>query len=87
MNPPRWANRTRGTWEASCASCGSSLDGEAVRISYWLAPDCRIVLLTVFRKTKMRETAEIERAMQAQKVCEAEHSPAEHIYDRTREAQ
>jgi hypothetical protein len=64
-----------------------TLDGEAVRISYWLAPDCRIVLLTVFRKTKMREAAEIERAMQAQKVCEAEHSPAEHIYDRTREAQ
>lgn len=27
------------------------LDGEAVRIPYWLAPGPRIVLLTVFRKT------------------------------------
>ncbi|MFD6907307.1 hypothetical protein ACE1N8_15105 [Streptomyces sp. DSM 116494] len=51
------------------------LDGEAVRIPYW-----QIVLLTVFRKTKMREAAEVEHARQAQKVCEAEqghaHPPA-----------
>ena len=38
------------------------LDGDAVRIPYWLAPDRRIVLLTVFRKTRMREAAEVERA-------------------------
>ncbi|MDG9692744.1 type II toxin-antitoxin system RelE/ParE family toxin [Streptomyces sp. DH17] len=52
------------------------LDGEAVRIPYWLAPGQRIVLLTVFRKTRMREAAEVERAHQAQKVCEAEHARA-----------
>ncbi|GAA4212746.1 hypothetical protein GCM10023074_63080 [Microbispora amethystogenes] len=61
------------------------LDGNAIRITYWLAPDQRIVLLTVFRKTRQREDAEIERARQAQKLCEAEHGPAEHVYDRTKE--
>lgn len=62
------------------------LDGEAVRIPYWLAPGRRIVLLTVFRKTRMREAAEVERAHRAQKTCEAEHGPAEHVYERRREA-
>ncbi|MDQ0775259.1 hypothetical protein QF026_003725 [Streptomyces aurantiacus] len=62
------------------------LDGEAVRIPYWLAPGQRIVLLTVFRKTRMREAAEVERAHQAQKVCEAEHGRAEHTYDRRKES-
>jgi hypothetical protein len=62
------------------------LDGEAVRIPYWLAPGQRIVLLTVFRKTKMREAAEAERAHQAQKVCETEHGRAEHIDGRRRES-
>lgn len=36
------------------------LDGEAVRIPYWLAPGQRIVLLTVFRKTRMREAVEVD---------------------------
>jgi len=62
-----------------------TMDGSAVRITYWLAPDRRIVLLTVFRKTRQRETAEVERACQAQKECEAGHGPAEHTYDRTME--
>lgn len=61
------------------------LDGNAVRITYWLAPEQRIILLTVFRKTRQREEAEVERARQAQKVCEAEHGPAEHTYDRAKE--
>lgn len=61
------------------------MDGNAVRITYWLAPGQRIVLLTVFRKTRQREEAEVERARQAQKVCEADHGPAEHIYDRDEE--
>lgn len=62
------------------------LDGDAVRIPYWLAPGRRIVLLTVFRKTRMREVAEVERAHQAQKLCEAEHARAEHTYDRRKES-
>ncbi|MFJ1585493.1 type II toxin-antitoxin system RelE/ParE family toxin [Streptomyces sp. NPDC088197] len=61
------------------------MDGNAVRVTYWLAPGRRIVLLTVFRKTRQREDAEVERAQQAQKVCEADHGPARHSYDRVKE--
>jgi hypothetical protein len=45
---------------------------EAVRITYWIAPGRRIILLTVFRKQRMRETGEIERAERAMKRCIAE---------------
>lgn len=61
------------------------MDGSAVRVTYWLAPGRRIVLLTVFRKTRQREDVEVERARQAQKVCEADHGPARHSYDRAKE--
>ena len=61
------------------------LGGESVRVPYWLAPGRRIVLLTVFRKNRMRETAEVERARLAQKLCDAEHGPAERIYTRCTE--
>lgn len=47
-------------------------DGNAIRLTYWLAPGRRIVLLTVFRKTRMREDAEVERAALAMKTCRAE---------------
>lgn len=60
-------------------------NGNAVRITYWLTPDRRIVLLTVFRKTRQRQSAEVERAHQAQKEYQAHHSPAAHSYDRIRE--
>jgi hypothetical protein len=53
-----------------------TLDGAAIRITYWLTPNRTAVLLTVFRKTRMREDAEVRRAKLAQKVCEAEHGPA-----------
>lgn len=53
-----------------------TLDGAAIRITYWLAPGRRAVLLTVFRKTKMREDAEVKRAKLAQQTCQAEHEPA-----------
>jgi hypothetical protein len=33
-----------------------------VRISYWVAADRRIIVLTVFRKQRMREDAEVQRA-------------------------
>jgi hypothetical protein len=60
----------------------------AMRVTYWLAPGRRAVLLTVFRKTKMRETDEVLRAQRARKLCEAEHPPAgEHdVYSRDEEA-
>lgn len=53
-----------------------TLDGASMRITYWLTPSRTAVLLTAFRKTKMREEAEVKRAMLAKKICEAEHGPA-----------
>nr|WP_203730671.1 type II toxin-antitoxin system RelE/ParE family toxin [Streptomyces sp. SID12501] len=58
------------------------LDGNSVRVTYWLAPGRRIVLLTVFRKTRMREEAEVKRAKQAKLLCEAEHGPAHEEFTR-----
>ncbi|MEJ2859568.1 type II toxin-antitoxin system RelE/ParE family toxin [Actinomycetospora flava] len=46
--------------------------GEAVRVGYWIAPGRRIVLLTVFRKRRLRETAEVRRAQQAMRRCQRE---------------
>ncbi|KOX42418.1 MULTISPECIES: type II toxin-antitoxin system RelE/ParE family toxin [Streptomyces] len=57
-----------------------------LRITYWLAPERRIVLLTVFRKSRQREDAQVERAQQALKECKARHGPAEHTYDRKEES-
>jgi hypothetical protein len=36
----------------------------------------------VFRKTRGAETAEVARALQAQKVCQAEHGAAHDTFDR-----
>jgi hypothetical protein len=35
---------------------------QAVRVSYWIAPGRRIVLLTVFAKSRRRERTEVSRA-------------------------
>ncbi|GGR77384.1 hypothetical protein GCM10010284_08010 [Streptomyces rubiginosohelvolus] len=59
-----------------------TLNGEATRVTYWFAPDRRIVLLTVFRKTRMRESAQVDRAVRARELCEAEHGPAHTTYTR-----
>ncbi|MGW3348995.1 type II toxin-antitoxin system RelE/ParE family toxin [Nonomuraea rubra] len=48
------------------------LQQEAVRITYWIAPGRRIVMLTVFRKQRMRDLIEIERAWRAMQRCIAE---------------
>ena len=53
------------------------LAGEAVRVTYWIAPGRRIILLTVFTKRRMRETAEVRRAEQAMRRCRAEMHVAE----------
>ncbi|MBN1170595.1 MAG: type II toxin-antitoxin system RelE/ParE family toxin [Micromonosporaceae bacterium] len=58
------------------------LNRSAWRISYWLAPHRRIVLLTVFRKTRGREAAEVDREVAAQQICEHQHRAATHLYDR-----
>ena len=52
------------------------------RVTYWFAPGRRVILLPVFRKTRNTEHAEVARALQAQKRCEAEHSPAHDTFDR-----
>ena len=55
---------------------------QQTRVTYWLAPGRRVVLLTVFRKTRSAETAEVQRAVQAQKSCEALHGIAHDTYER-----
>jgi phage-related protein len=53
-----------------------------IRITYWLAPGQRVVLLTTFAKTKMRASAQVERAKALRKVCEADHEHARTSFDR-----
>lgn len=48
------------------------LNGQRVRITYYIATGRRIVLLTVFVKTRRRERQEIDRAEKAMKRCIAE---------------
>ena len=63
-------------------NCGSTCSLSRPRVTYWLAPGRRVLLLTVFHKTRSAETAEAGRALQAQKICEAEHGPAHTTFDR-----
>ncbi|MFB4289061.1 type II toxin-antitoxin system RelE/ParE family toxin [Nonomuraea sp. ATR24] len=48
------------------------LDDLTMRISYWIAPQRRVILLTVFRKTRMREDREVDRARRALYRCRDE---------------
>ena len=48
------------------------LTGRQIRITYWIAPGRRIILLTVFAKTQRQERREIIRAKQAMERCVAE---------------
>lgn len=48
------------------------LGRDAVRVTYWIASGRRIILLTVFRKTRMRENREVERARRALVRCQVE---------------
>ncbi|GIM99351.1 hypothetical protein Pve01_10100 [Planomonospora venezuelensis] len=50
----------------------------AMRITYWIAPHRRIVLLTVFHKTRTRDDREVARARRAMLRCiEQAHTPDE----------
>ena len=42
------------------------------RLSYWIGPERRIIMLTVFCRTRMRETEEVERARRALSRCRVE---------------
>ena len=59
-----------------------SLLRQQTRVTYWLAPGRRIVLLTVFTKSRQRETTEVDRARRAQQVCEERHGLAHQTYQR-----
>jgi hypothetical protein len=52
------------------------------RVTYWLAPGRRVILLTVFRKTRSSETAEVVRALHIQMICETQHGQAHRVFDR-----
>lgn len=53
------------------------LDRSAVRVAYWIASGRRIVLLTVFTKSRMREAQQVERARRALARCVAAEHAAE----------
>lgn len=53
------------------------LEGRSVRVTYWITSGRRIVLLTVFAKTRMREVGEVERARRALARCLAEEHRVE----------
>jgi len=55
---------------------------QQTRVTYWLAPGRRVILLTVFHKTRSAETAEVARALHAQMICETRHSRAHEVFDR-----
>ena len=55
----------------------------AARITYWCTADGRIVLLTVFRKTRQHDQRQIDRAVRARVLCErGHHGPAAETYER-----
>lgn len=59
-----------------------TLSGRQTRITYWLAPGRRAVLLTVFVKTQRKERRQVERARKAMAECQASHEAAHTVYER-----
>ena len=55
---------------------------QQTRVTYWLAPGRRVILLTVFSKARTAETTEVARALHAQKICETQHGVAHDVFDR-----
>jgi hypothetical protein len=53
------------------------LTGRPTRITYWIAPGRRIILLTAFVKTQRQERRQIHRAKQAMDRCAAEAHTAD----------
>ncbi len=52
------------------------LKGRPTRVTYWIASSRRIILLTVFSKTRRQERAEINRARRAMNRCITEQHTA-----------
>jgi hypothetical protein len=55
---------------------------QQTRVTYWLAPGRRVILLTVFSKTRSAETAEVARALHVQEACQSKHGRAHEAFDR-----
>jgi hypothetical protein len=74
-----WSDHLEGpVWELRIR-----LRDVAARITYWCTSDRRIVLLTVFRKTRQHDQRQIDRAVRAQETCERDHrAPVAEIYER-----
>lgn len=74
-----WSDHLEGqVWELRVR-----LPDVAAQVTYWCTPDGKIVLLTVFRKTRQHEQRQIDRAVRAQKICEQDHQgPAIETYER-----
>ena len=74
-----WSDHLEGAvWELRIR-----LRDVAARVTYWCTPDGKIVLLTVFRKTRQHDQRQIDRAVRAQKLCVSDHhGPAAGIYER-----
>jgi hypothetical protein len=53
------------------------LTGKPTRITYWIAPGRRIILLTAFVKTQRQERRQIHRAKQAMDRCATEAHTAD----------
>ena len=53
------------------------LAGQPTRVTYWIATGRRIILLTVFVKTRRQEIREVARAAEAMKRCLAEEHSAD----------
>jgi hypothetical protein len=53
------------------------MGGVAWRVTYWFAPQGRAVMLTVFRKRRMNERVEVERARRAMAACIVQGHTAE----------
>jgi hypothetical protein len=51
------------------------LGSRSVRITYWIAPGRRIILLTTFGKTRKQERHEVDQARRAMQTCiEGDHT-------------
>ena len=61
------------------------LAGRETRITYWIAPGRRVILLTVFTKSRQQERRQIQRAKRALQRCITEQHTMEENNDRTLE--
>ncbi|WP_436792044.1 type II toxin-antitoxin system RelE/ParE family toxin [Yinghuangia sp. YIM S10712] len=70
-----------GLWELRLTHFGDI----SIRIPFWITNDKRIILLTVFEKTRQVERSEVEKARRLMRDCQAGcrgHEPATDEYRR-----